>query len=56
MPDDDAILGAGVGVGVRKGETELLERLNAAIEAIRSNGIYDEISGRYFEIDIYGGG
>lgn len=55
VPADAAILGAGVGVGVRKGETELLEKINAAIEAIRSNGTYDEISGRYFDIDIYGG-
>ncbi len=55
VPNDEAILGAGIGVGVRKGETELLEKINAAIEAIRANGTYEEISGRYFDIDIYGG-
>jgi polar amino acid transport system substrate-binding protein len=55
VPDDEAILGAGVGVGLRKGETELRDKINAAIEAIRANGTYDEISGRYFTIDIYGG-
>jgi polar amino acid transport system substrate-binding protein len=53
VPDDEAILGAGVGVGLRKGDA-LRERFNAAIEAIRADGTYDEISRRYFTIDIYG--
>lgn len=52
---DDAIFGPGVGVGTRKGDEELLGKLNAAIEQIRSDGTYDEISNRYFDFDIYGG-
>ncbi len=55
VKDDPAILGAGVGVGLRKGETELKEKINAAIKAIRSNGTYDSFSKKYFDFDIYGG-
>ncbi len=55
VADDPAILGAGVGIGIRKGETELKEKLNAAIKAIRANGAYEEISKKYFDFDIYGG-
>lgn len=53
-PDLD-ILGPGVGVGLRQGETELKDKINAAIKDIRSNGKYDEISKKYFNFDMYGG-
>ena len=33
VQDDPAILGAGVGVGLRKGDTELKDKVNAAMEA-----------------------
>jgi arginine/ornithine transport system substrate-binding protein len=52
---DREIHGEGAGIGVRKGEDELRERLNAAIEAIREDGTYDEIAEKYFDFDIYGG-
>ncbi|WP_428644279.1 transporter substrate-binding domain-containing protein [Roseibium sp.] len=55
VADDPAILGAGVGVGLRKGDTELKDKVNAAIKAIRDNGTYDEFSKKYFNFDIYGG-
>lgn len=55
VADDPAILGAGVGVGLRKGETELKDKINAAIKAIRDNGTYDAFSKKYFDFDIYGG-
>jgi polar amino acid transport system substrate-binding protein len=54
VADDPEILGAGVGVGLRKGSNELREKLNAAIAAIRENGTYDEISANYFDFDVYG--
>ena len=53
---DDEVLGPGVGAGVRKEDTELKGKINAGIKAIRSNGKYDEISKKYFDFDIYGGG
>lgn len=55
VKDDPEILGAGVGVGLRKGETELKDKINAAIKAIRANGTYDTFSKKYFDFDIYGG-
>ncbi len=55
VADDPAILGAGVGIGIRKEDGELKAKLNAAIKAIRENGTYDEFSKKYFDFDIYGG-
>lgn len=52
--EDVAILGAGVGVGLRKGEDELKGKINAAIKAIRENGSYDTFSKKYFDFNIYG--
>lgn len=55
VKDDPEILGLGVGVGLRKGDTALKDKINAAIKAIRANGTYDEFSKKYFDFDIYGG-
>jgi polar amino acid transport system substrate-binding protein len=52
---DEAVFGPGVGGGLRKEDTELKQRFNDAIDKIRSDGTYDEISGKYFDFDIYGG-
>lgn len=52
---DEAVFGPGVGVGLRKEDTELAETFNAAIKQIREDGTYDEISEAYFDFDIYGG-
>ena len=52
---DAAYFGEGIGIAVRKGEQALLHKLNAAIEAIRSNGTYKRINDRYFAFDVYGG-
>lgn len=54
VKDDPEILGAGVGVGLRKGETELKDKINAAIKAIRANGSYDTFTKKYFDFDVYG--
>ena len=52
---DPAIHGTGVAVGVRKDDTELRDRFSAAIAAIREDGTYETIAGKYFDFDVYGG-
>lgn len=51
---DDAILGKGIGAGLRKGDDALREKINTAIAAIRADGTYAEITKKYFKTDIYG--
>lgn len=51
---DLEVLGPGVGAGVRKGDTELKDKISAAIKAIRANGKYNEITKKYFDFDVYG--
>ena len=48
------IHGPGVGVAIKKGREELVEKFNTAILAIRANGKYKEINDKYFDFDIYG--
>jgi polar amino acid transport system substrate-binding protein len=48
------IHGPGAGIAVRKGETDLANKFNAAIDAIRANGKYKEINDKYFKYDVYG--
>ena len=51
---DRKYFGEGIGVAVRKGDTALVEKFNAAIDAIRANGKYQQIAKKYFDFDIYG--
>jgi polar amino acid transport system substrate-binding protein len=53
VEDDPAILGLGVGFGLRKGDP-LKDKLNEAIKAVRASGEYDAITKKYFDFDIYG--
>jgi arginine/ornithine transport system substrate-binding protein len=46
--------GVGVGVAMRKGETQLRNEINQAIKTIRSNGVYKQINDKYFDFDAYG--
>lgn len=39
----------GVGVAFRKRDRELAERFNEAFAALKANGTYDEIAGKYFD-------
>jgi len=52
---DSEWFGDGIGIAVRKGDDELLGRLNEAIGRIRADGTYGEINARYFDFDLYGG-
>lgn len=53
VANDVAILGRGVGAGVRKGDDALREKLNAGIAAILADGTHEEITSRYFTTSIY---
>lgn len=54
VKSDPDILGLGVGVGLRKEDTKLLEQVNAAISDIRADGTYEKLTAAYFPFDIYG--
>lgn len=51
---DPKYFGEGAGIAVRKGDSELLAKLNAAIKAVRDSGEYQKIQAKYFDFDIYG--
>ena len=46
VPLDVEILGEGAGAGIRKGETALAGKLNAALSTLAASGMLDEISAR----------
>jgi polar amino acid transport system substrate-binding protein len=49
---DEEILGSGAGIGLRKEDTELKERFDAALAAIIENGTYQEINEKYVDVSI----
>ena len=53
-PDDPAFFGAGAGIAVRKSDAVLQQKFNAAIKAIRANGVYQKVNAKYFDFDVYG--
>jgi polar amino acid transport system substrate-binding protein len=52
---DPKIHGEGAGIAVRRGDADLVNRFDAAIAAIRTDGTYKRINDKYFDFDIYGG-
>jgi polar amino acid transport system substrate-binding protein len=50
----DPAFGEGIGVAVRKEDTELLGKVNAGIKALLDSGEYDAVAKKYFDFDIYG--
>jgi arginine/ornithine transport system substrate-binding protein len=46
--------GEGIGIAMRKGQKELKQQLDDAIDTIRKNGTYDKIAKKYFDFDPYG--
>jgi polar amino acid transport system substrate-binding protein len=54
LPIDKEINGDGAGIAVRKGDTALRDKFNAAIVAIRADGTYKKIQDKYFNFDVYG--
>ncbi len=51
---DPKYFGEGAGIAIRKQDKDLVEKMNAAIDAIRANGTYEKINGKYFAFDVYG--
>ena len=51
---DPKYFGDGAGIALRKDDDDLREKLNQAIETIRSNGKYKAIQDKYFDFDVYG--
>ena len=47
VPDDPAILGEGVGGGVRKEDTALKDKLNQALSELAKNGELQKITEKY---------
>lgn len=52
--NDVKYFGEGVGIAVRKGDSGLAGKFNAAIDALRANGKYKQIQDKYFSFDVYG--
>lgn len=50
---DPKYVGEGVGMAIRKEDTALQAKLNAALDAIVANGVYKSINDKYFSLDIY---
>ncbi|WP_434291233.1 ABC transporter substrate-binding protein [Celeribacter sp. SCSIO 80788] len=50
---DPAFVGDGVGIALRQEDSDLRDRLNAALEEIRADGTYKAINDKYFTIDVY---
>ncbi len=51
---DPEFFGEGAGIAIRKKNQDLVDKFNAAIDAIRANGKYQEINDKYFDFDVYG--
>jgi len=52
--NDPKWFGEGAGIAIRKGETELADKFNKAIETIRANGVYKQVQDKYFDFNVYG--
>ncbi|HEX3382934.1 MAG TPA: ABC transporter substrate-binding protein [Paraburkholderia sp.] len=51
---DPRATGEGIAIGARKGDAQLIAKINQAFETIRKNGTYDKLEHKYFNFDIYG--
>ncbi|MCA3555509.1 transporter substrate-binding domain-containing protein [Aestuariivirga sp.] len=47
VPDDKEVLGYGVGVGLRKEDTALRDKINAAIKSLAARGYFEELTKKY---------
>ncbi|RQU29853.1 ABC transporter substrate-binding protein [Burkholderia cenocepacia] len=52
---DPKTLGSGVGIGLRKEDSDLKVKIDAAIRDMIKDGTYKKLEKKYFAFDIYGG-
>lgn len=52
--EEKGVIGEGIGIAVRKKDTDLKAQFNKALATIRNNGSYEVIRKKYFPMDIYG--
>ncbi|RAU33525.1 ABC transporter substrate-binding protein [Pantoea sp. RIT413] len=50
---DKAVLGNGVGIGLRKDDVANLKLINAALAELHRNGTYDRLAQKYFKYKVY---
>ncbi|MGQ0484975.1 MAG: transporter substrate-binding domain-containing protein [Hyphomicrobiales bacterium] len=50
VPDDAEVLGEGVGAGIRKEDSAVKEKINAAIAELAKSGKFEEITSKYPEL------
>ncbi len=53
-PMIDLGAGGGVGIALRREDTTLRDKLNAALRAIKANGVYQKTASKYFDFDVSG--
>ena len=51
---DPKWFGDAAGIAIRKQDTDLVEKFNAAIKQIRADGTYKKIQDKYFDFNVYG--
>lgn len=51
--DEQEFFGIGVGIGIRKGQDELVERINVALETLIKDGSLEQYSHKYFPFAIH---
>ncbi|PLX39165.1 MAG: amino acid ABC transporter [Hyphomicrobiales bacterium] len=51
--NEEKYFGAGAGIAIRQGETDLADMFNKALAEIRADGTYDKINAKYFPFSIY---
>ena len=50
---DPAVVGEGIGIGLRKEDSALKARFDAAIDTLLANGTYQRINDKYFPASVY---
>jgi lysine-arginine-ornithine-binding protein len=53
--DPKGILGSYSAIGLRKDETQLLQRIDQAIATVHTDGTYKKLESRYFNFSVYSG-